>query len=184
MTLKKNTQHVAQAKDNLLEQCKKRRRLEALLAAFVQQVQELENALFELLEHTYLSVAAGAQLDGFGSLVGERREGRTDEDFRLAIRARLLLNLSRGTSEDIIGLVRGFVGAKQVQIVEDFSQAPAHFDVFIRDPVDVNGFQVAKFMRSGKPAGVRGVLHWFSTGAFRFDTGPGFDKGKLGGGLD
>ena len=184
MTIAKTTTHAAEAKDNLAGQFKGQEKLEALLTAFINEVQDLENVLFDVLELTSLDEAFGEQLDGFGSIVGENREGRTDDDFRLAIRARLRLNLSNGTAEDMIELIRALVGDKQVEIVEDFAFSPAHFDAYILDPIDVDGFQVAKFVRSGKPAGVRAILHWFAAGAFQFDVGPGFDVGKLGGGID
>jgi len=183
MTLTLKTNHAEEIVDNLANQFHGKPRIAALLTVFAGQVQELEQALYDLLIYRQLEYAEGAQVDGFGSIVGEAREGRTDIDYKAAIRARINLNLCHGTPEEIINLVRGVAGDVRVKI-RDFY--PAAFLAEIVDPIDpliVDPSRVGNFVQSGKPAGVRAITTFASTGAFRLDSGPGLDLGKYGGAI-
>lgn len=188
MSIKQKVNHVEEAQANLVAQFREKPNLEALVASYVEQIQQLENVFFELLNRRSLpkikigdrevESSFGAQLDGLGSIVGEARQSRTDDAYRLAIGARIVLNLANGTPEDIIRLIRALVGDKQVEIIESF---PAHFEAIVNDPIDVDGFRVSTFVQSAKPAGVRGIFHWHQTShPFGFEGDPeafGFDDG-------
>jgi hypothetical protein len=183
MTLTLKTNHADEIVENLANQFHGKPRLAALLTVFAGQVQELEQALYDLLIYRQLEFAEGAQVDGFGSIVGEAREGRTDIDYKAAIRARINLNLCNGTAEDIINLIRGIVGDVRVKVTDYY---PAGFIADIVDPIDpllVDPIRAASFVQSGKPAGVRAIATFSVPGAFKFDSGPGFDLGKYGGAI-
>ena len=180
MSMKQKSNHVEEAQANLVSQFRDKAILEALVASYVEQVQQLENVFFELLEERSKDRSVGAQLDGIGSIVGEPRQSRTDDAYRLAIGARTILNLGNGTPEDIIRLIRALVGDKVVKIIES---SPAHFDAFVSEPIfDVDAFRVSTFVQSAKPAGVRGIFLWRETNqAFGFHDDPtafGFDDGN------
>jgi hypothetical protein len=96
------TEHLDQAKAHLLEQFKASTNLRALLDTYVSQIQDIEDALYGLLLGRWLDNAEGVQLDGLGDIVGEARQGRTDTDYRLAIRVRIKINLCEGAPEQII----------------------------------------------------------------------------------
>lgn len=102
MALVQKTNHVAEAIDRPIEKLKSGTVMQGTLTAFVEQIQDLENSGFELLNERGLLTAVGAQLDGVGAIVGEDREGRSDDEYRLAIRVRILRNLSDSTPEDIL----------------------------------------------------------------------------------
>jgi hypothetical protein len=183
MTLAKKSNHRDEALRQLAQQFQGKPRLQALLEAFLTQVQALEDALFSVLEETPISTAVGAQLDGLGSIVGEAREGRADPDYRIAILARIRINLSSGTPEDIIALIRAVLGPVTVKLTEYF---PADFIAEVLGPIDplaVNPAQVGAFVRSGRPAGVGSGVVFHVTPEFRFDStvGHGFDAGKYAG---
>lgn len=110
---------------------------EKLIADYIQQVQDLEQVFFQLITLRTLDDSVGEQLDGIGSIVGEDRFGRNDDDYRLAVRGRIRLNLSEGTTEDIIAVVRSQIGDKQVVVTED--SYPAHFDASIPETLDFLG---------------------------------------------
>lgn len=187
MSLEQKAIHIEEAQANLVSQFQDKPILKALLASFVEQIQQLENVFFELLDLRYLTSgrrtrsqpAFGMQLDRIGSIVGEERQRRTDDAYRLAIDARIILNRTNGTPEDIIRLIRALVGDKEVEIIESF---PAHFDAIVNDPIDVDPFRVSTFVQSAKPAGVRGIFQWHQTNKpFGFEGDPeafGFDDGK------
>ena len=102
MSISQTTAHVTEALVNLLEQFKNKPKMAALLTAYVNQIQDIEDAFYGLMLGRWLDNAEGTQLDGLGDIVGESREGRYDEDYRLAIRARIKINLCEGTPEQIL----------------------------------------------------------------------------------
>ena len=184
MTLLKKTTHAADAPLLFVAQFQPSPNLVALIQLMVDQVQEIEDAQFEILtEVSNILVAVGEQLDNLGRILNDQRNGRTDVDYRLGLLARINLNLSSGTGEDLISLVLNVTGPNTVELVEDF---PAHFDVIIQDPVPAEtGTLASIFVQSGKAAGVRGITQWqIATGVdyFGFDGDPdalGFGAGDF-----
>lgn len=187
MILQKKQNHAEEAVGNLIQQFKGKPTLEELIKLFADQVQEIENGLFDLLYLRSIDEAIGVQLDGLGRLLNLEREGRGRDDatYRQWLKARILLILSGGTPEDVIGLVRALIGNNKIEILESF---PAHFDVKINEPISVDGYQVASLILSGTPAGVRGIFIWTAPGThFVFEGAPdgmGFDKGEFAGAVD
>jgi hypothetical protein len=108
MTLTKTTDHVTEALEHFVEQFKGKPNLSALMTAFVNQVQDLEDACYELYTERWIDTAVGVQLDGLGAIVGEDREGRGDEEYRLAIKAQIQINFSEATPEDILTALTNF----------------------------------------------------------------------------
>ena len=183
MTLAKNSNHVEEALANRIEQFKDKVRFGDLLTSYVEEVQSIEDALLEIQNETELPDAAGQQLDNIGEIVGEERFGRSDLQYRTALSARIQLNLSEGTREDIINLMLAVSGGVPVQITEFF---PAAFIAALLDPIDPNVVdidRIASFVRSGKPAGVNFVVTFGVVGSFQYDgpAGTGYDEGKYGG---
>ena len=152
MSLTEKTNHVDEAIDNLIEQFKNKPKFQGFIRSFVNQVQELEQMFFQLLNDTVLDTAVGVQLDGIGSIVGEERQGRNDDDYRAAIRARILLNLSNGTPEDILGILSLLNPSTVIQLTEYF---PAALTVYIVAPLTTaEAQQMLSKLLSAKPAGV------------------------------
>lgn len=178
----KKTTHVIEGLANLVDQFKNKPRLAALVTSFLTQIQELEDALAQIETDTTTTTAVGQQLDNLGAIVGEARLGRSDLQYDTAIQVRRLLNVSEGTIEDVHGLIQAVAGVPiAVEITERF---PAGYHAAILDPLDddtVNTAQIGVIVASGRPAGVLGSVTFFSTGAFRYDVGPGFDTGKYAG---
>lgn len=176
----KNNDHVEQALAKRIEQFKRKIRFGNLLTSYVAEVQDLEDALFQILDDTNLDSAVGQQLDNIGEIVGEPRNGRDDATYLIAIRARILLNTSEGTIEDIILLILALQSGLEVEILEFF---PAAFLAQVNTPVDpglINTDQISNIISEGKPVGVRGLAQFQVTGSKQFDTtGAGFDEGKF-----
>lgn len=105
-----NPNHVAEAKALLLEQFRGKPFIEGMVEAFVARAQELEDALWAVLEAMDLDNAANAQLDGLGLLVGEERRSRLDDDYRAAIRVRILINISSGKHSQILAILTAYLG--------------------------------------------------------------------------
>ena len=186
MAYLKKTTHVAEALANLIAQFEDKPNIIKLISIYVAQLQELEDAFSDLLTETTIENAEGLHLDNIGQIVGEPRSGRSDVQYRTAIRARIGLNTSEGTIEDVIDLATAVSGAPvAVQIQEIF---PAGFLLNILDPIDpaqVDIDRMASFIASGRAGGVRGLLTFGVLGAFQYDgpAGTGYDEGPYGGAL-
>lgn len=108
---------------------------EKWLATYIQQIQELEQFFFQLINDRTLDTAVGAQLNGIGSIVGENRNGRGDTDYRRAVRAKILINKSSGTLEQLVAIVRTLIPDDRTLVVSEDS-FPAHFEIDIPQPID------------------------------------------------
>lgn len=92
-----------------------------LLSIYLDQVEELNLAQQELSSlSTDINTATGYQLDIIGNLLGARREGRLDADYRNYIRFRISINTGSGTPEDVIGFVKSVTGASKVRYWEHY----------------------------------------------------------------
>lgn len=176
-----NNDYIQQALDHRIEQLKHKENFKNLLVSYIGKTQDVENSAIDLKDLTTLDEAFGKHLDNIGLIVGEERSGKDDVLYRTAIAARIKLNLSEGTIENIIGLIRGVAGNVSVKIWEFF---PAAFIAQILDPLDPNLIDpetIAVYVKSGGPAGVGAFTTYSVLGAFAYDSGPGFDDGKYGG---
>ena len=187
MPYSKNSDHVAQGLANLIEQFKGKVVVEQLLSIYLGQIQEMEDALSDLLTETAPGVATGVHQDNNGAIVGEPRAGRDDPAYQIAFDARVLLNKSGGTIEEVIELALAVSGAPvNIEIEEVF---PAGFVAHIVDPIDpllVDTEAMAGYIDSGRPSGVRGQLAFAIASAFQYDgpAGTGFDEGPYGTALE
>lgn len=78
--------------------------LKALLASYLLPLNDLQDASLQVHLDRWLDNAEGVQLDTLGAIVREGRNGRTDERYRIAIRSRILVNKSNGTTEELIAI--------------------------------------------------------------------------------
>lgn len=177
MSLSKVTAHIEEMLARRLEQFTDKTRFSSLLSLFGEQIQDLEDALDQVLNETDLDTAVGAQLDGIGEIVGEDRSGRTDGPYRIALRTRIALNISEGTIEDLLNLALAISGGTQAEAEEYF---PAGFVIRILDPLPAGTepARIGAVVASAKPAGVQGVTVIHTAPPFQFDTGTGYDEGK------
>lgn len=162
--------HPAQAVARLSQQFKTKPLIVALLKSWVTQVQELENALWDLREMRTLSTATGIYLDEIGAIVGQPRNGMDDDTYRVWISARVLVNRSSGTTEQVIGFVKKLVG-ESVEVWLD-EQYPAAFAIQVGGIDPAKGVEIARLLQLAKPAGVGAQFQWSRDGdvAFRFSS--------------
>jgi hypothetical protein len=96
------TLHTPLALLRLIERWKGKPNLAAILASYTDQLQLLENALWDIITARLVDYAEGAQLDAIGRIVGEIRQGQNDAQYRARLRVRIRINQSFGTAEDVI----------------------------------------------------------------------------------
>lgn len=153
MSLEEKSDHTEEALTYLLQQYKGgvAPTLESLISILVDQLQELEVAAFDVLLLRFQDTADGEQLDVLGRVVGEDRKGRSDDDFRAAITARIKANRSGGTVEDIIGVVL-LLTSNSFEII---SKPPAAFQIHFSDALsDDDATNIALMVKASRLAGV------------------------------
>lgn len=86
--------HVVRAKNRLIEQYKGKTKVEGVVEALVQPLQDIEDVLLQLKTERWIDSAIGIQLDKIGEIVGiEREYEQGDEDYRLLIKALSLIHI-------------------------------------------------------------------------------------------
>lgn len=110
--------HVERALSLLIEEFKRSTRLNDMVQVMVEQSQEIENIGNDLLTARRLDQAGGAQLDGIGEIVGEDRQGKTDEEYRAAIKFRIFINTSNAEAETLIRALKFITNASRVRYWE------------------------------------------------------------------
>jgi hypothetical protein len=147
--MSKITSHVADAQARLPEQFKNAGNLKNLIAAFVESTQDYEDLVYPLFTLLDIDTMEGVQLDGIGSIVNEARQGRSDAEYREAIRVRISLNTSSGEPETVIWLFKTLTDPTgAIDYVEDY---PAGYVIY------GDGDQFAELlaaMEASSPAGV------------------------------
>lgn len=102
-----------------------------MIDVYVNEVQELENALWGLIAKFDLDVADAIWLDRLGYIVGENREGENDDVFRRLIRARIMANKSDGTVEEILAVLNMVLDDPPGMVVSFRSVVPASIEIVI-----------------------------------------------------
>lgn len=129
------------------------KKLNQLIEILVGSLQEVDDIAQSLLGETSLDTSAGSQLDGLGETVGENRYGRSDSEYRHAIRFRILINNSKGTPDEIIAAFALATGdpsfsffevyPAKVQIVSSLETLPDNLLTLMRQVVPAGvGIQI------------------------------------------
>lgn len=158
MTITHNTAH-AQAGLALLPSAIPSSGVEKLLVPILDQVQEIENALWDVYFYRQLDNAVDATLDMLGKIVGQLRNGLDDDDYRRYIRARIFSNKSNGTVEDLILIARLILNDPTAHVVIDQEGAAAVVVRIDRIAVpETLAETLISFLRTSKAAGDRLIL--------------------------
>ena len=142
-------------------------RISAVLTGEAAQYQAIEDAYWQLLIEFGVDTATGHALDVLGRIVGEPRQGALDADYRLRVRARIRVNRSDGTIEDIIEVVRLLIGSvllpsATIKLTEYY---PAAFVLRITGLV-ISATQAliySSFIKQARGAGIGSGFGWQTT---------------------
>lgn len=152
--------HFQKAKARLLTQFKQQPRIEGLLEALCIPIQELEDVFFNMMDNRSIYSALGQQLDLWGEVLAQPRNGITDDElYRITLLAKVAQNISKGTPEDVIVVYKLLMRADYIEYQEE---QPARFSLTAvgSNPIgDISDIKEA--VRAAKPAGVADYL--FST---------------------
>lgn len=129
-------------------------RIRALVASLGTGVQEQEELAWDILVSTGLDEASGDALDQWGEVVGEQRGPLSDNDYRQFILARMLVNRSSGTVDELLEILD--VATQPNVSVAHLDNLPAGFYLtverqsFLAEPTRR---RVARLMEDARPAG-------------------------------
>lgn len=120
-SLAPTTDHVTRGLSYLPWQFDDSVKLKEYIKILLEEIQEIEEALFEILREKSLDSAVGFQLDIIGEQIGKRREGVTDDDeYRKLLRVQIAVNSSEGTAGTVIDLWKYLLNTDTVQLQEEY----------------------------------------------------------------
>lgn len=86
------------------------------LKSFLAETDELYDSNVLLASERSLETAEGTQLDGIGEIVGiTRNAGQTDDDYRLNIKAKIMINTTDMSVDSTLDLFQFVFGADRVE---------------------------------------------------------------------
>jgi len=95
-------------------------RMFQLIEPFLVEVQAAEFMFDELKLLRIIDTSSGAQLDGWGDILDEPRDGLDDINYRIALKAKIAVNFGHGVPEVVIDFVRQITNANNVEYTEAF----------------------------------------------------------------
>ena len=148
-----------------------------LSTAYLDQVQQIEDVFFEILNGYSLDDAIGQQLDNLGKTIGYSRPGGlSDTGYRADLRAWIQWLLSQGEINRLLFILKALTDSTVVTLHEAFPGAAVMtFDGVIYDaadpdnPVVGDGMNLADKMEKAAAAGVRLDVVYDPAGSFTWD---------------
>ena len=156
MTITHDTQHVSEGLALMLDMFRNTKVTAGILSAYLQSVQDCEDAFWTLLVGFNLDSGVGIVLDLIGQIVGEPRNGRGDGWYRIALRLRIATNRSDGCPETLILLLQLAEPGSVFRFVEIY---PAAIDVTWYGSADAFRALV-EFLPQAKPGGVEITIRY------------------------
>lgn len=160
-------------------------RMRALAQAFAAGAQLHEDQCMDLIVGTDLAVATGHALDQWGGLVGEQRLGLSDTEYRQFIQARMLVNRSASTTDELLEILE--IAAAPHLGCYHTHVAPATIVLTVVRSTWLTAAarrRVSRLMLAASPGGRRLVVIEHLVGGFGWPDSPdilttGFDSGGL-----
>jgi hypothetical protein len=142
-----------------------------LVRALTGGLQEIEDAVHAIRASRAIGVATGAQLDLIGRIVGQPREGRVDDVYRIWLRARVRVNRGSGTPEDLLSVFASVTQGSTAIVLEE--QFPAGFVLRVGSTSIIDPAELAALLRLARVAGVYAIVEsatTIDTTSFAFDS--------------
>lgn len=158
------TNHEELAKSRYIDQYKDKPKLAALIASYAEQIQDLEDAAFEVMLERVLANAVGAQLVIIANIVGASITTADDDQLRIIIQTQIAINLSDGTPEDLINILR-LILLTSGEAFHIREEPPHQVRLVIDDPLSsiINPNTAATLLDSADVASIRILLDYFNS---------------------
>ncbi len=178
--------HTAAMQANLISQFQGLPNIGFWITALGAQLNDIDQAIGQLLTMLPLQGAAGAQLDALGGLLGQARDGLNDPTYQALLQAKIVQLRSQGSVENLIQILLSLAGAVSVQAIES---QPAAISILVTGEVTpaLTNSDIVTAVYQAKPAGVLLTLNAaVQFPAFQFDVpdsaeSAGFDNGHIAG---
>lgn len=152
-----NTTRATTAQNRFVDVFREKADLLSFMTALTDETQALENAFFQLFTGFNVNTAVGTQLDAIGAVVGVSRNGATDTVYRIRVRARIMINLSSGTPNQILRMVNLLTPDGTASKFRPFY--PASFEVETTGPLSTSDAkEIGSALIEMTPAGVNSGL--------------------------
>lgn len=167
-TTNKQQDHVAQALGRLIEFWKNKPDFKLWQTDYISEIRALENAIWQVILLRFPDNAGTEQLDVLGRIVGQDRDGLTNADYLLRIKARIRANGSFGTGADVIAVLK-LITPKRFRFTRT---GVASFNIeFLEIPTDSVIRQAPGLISDAKAAGVGASATFItSVAAARYGT--------------
>lgn len=176
------------ARNRIAEYLKDKPIYTALLNAFTSPAKEIESASFDFIERFWRSHARGDQLTKLGKLIGQMREGKTDYQLMRANVARVLINKSAGTVEEIYAIISAYADEGAGDHLRVVTHPPKSFTIYMPGGVtsEEQAVDIARIIGQITDAGVDASFVYSKVSpsrTFTLDGGSGqnLDQGLLSG---
>jgi hypothetical protein len=123
------TQHVETATLELVRPFWGLPRIASLLASFTEQIQALEDDLFQIMIDRELPEADLVRLKVLGRIIGQPRFGLSEEAYRTVLEARGLANVSKGTARDVRAAIDVLLGGPNEYLLTEVGDATLFLSV-------------------------------------------------------
>ena len=144
------TTHADDAVAELIGQYQGRPRIEAILRALVRQFQDIEDAAWDCFVQIALDAAVGAELDMIGKVVGQKRQGYDDTNYRVFLSARIKTNRSDGKFATLSAIAKLLLGASTTIAYREYQPSAI---VMRADNVTISSLMVwREFLHKAKGA--------------------------------
>jgi len=157
MPLEKVTNHIEHGLGRLITQYQGKPRLEAWLTSYLRQIQEFEDAAWDVVEKRLVDDATGAQLQALAKLIGQPIVSEDDEVLRLYVKTRIRINRSHGHSADVIAVALLLLDGAAFKYRE---VSPRNIVVDVLEPLTVDPTTTVALLRSAKGGGFSLSLYW------------------------
>ena len=152
------TTHITDGLARLIEQYKNATKFKLWLSTYLRRFQTLEDAVWEVLTERGIDDAIGKQLDNIGAIVNRARGGLSDDDYRIALKAEILILRSDGRMNDVIAVAALALPSGFTFSTRDEAIATIRF--VINEPVTFDASVVWHMIRRTKAGGVRLVYEF------------------------
>lgn len=144
--------HKKIALDKIRQQYKGKDRIKNVLDSVVNEIQNLEDVFISLKDQRSIYDSVGTQLDVWGKILNQPRNGLSDSDYRLVLLGQVAVNISKGTPEDMIQVFRLFTNPDYVSLNEVY---PAKIQLTSVGGSPIGSVDdIKKALRRAAPAGV------------------------------
>lgn len=154
-----------------------------ILTIYLERLQAIEEVLDDIISQRSIDDAEGVQLDGLGEILGVKREGLSDIDFRNRLQIQKILNASEGTYPVVFDLWKRLLGSDQASITPEY---PA--GVALYSGVGISDFSIMDTLTQALPLTVTASItaSFDEDPAFCFEGGDGegygtTEDGTIGG---